>query len=387
MKRLIAVLGVVFALALLAMPAYAVSSVTNATVNYNSVSGDRCGMPQTNVTIDITGTFDANDAANIDGYAVKLIDARSASLWPPVGTASNVRPQEAGRADFRFFEAQTGSTAATITANVYHPSLNPVRLEVYEVVNYVPNAERSTGELGRLLYTRTFEAPCEGAGSPPDDRIADPLTGPVVVYARDNRQVSVEIWRVLEGGRGELALTVSASQLAATPENPNRAVRIAGTPDGIELYRLTTGQCQVNAPRRDGSLYTLQFECPETDQVLADSSDPMNAQAGGDNVPEVDETLRIPGAPVLVNLPANNRRTAIEVYRLNSANEGILTLRVTFAQLNSVPETPAENTRIVGTRDDSIVVYRLTTGECQVNAERADSTDPYVFIFECPTQP
>ena len=359
------------------VPAYAASSVTGATVTYNPAGVNICDLPQTSVTIDLTGVFDSNDGGNLDAFAVKLIDGRRASLWPVAGTASNIGPREGGRADLRYFQATTGTTSASVTASVYHPSLNPVRIEVYEVTNFVANGNNSTGELGRLLYSRTYEAPCEGAGAPPDDRISDELTGPVVVYARDNQQVAVEIWRILSDGEGQLALTISASQLQAVPATPLRATRIAGTLDGIELYRLTTGECQVNAPETDGSLYTLKFECPDVSNVVGTS--------GTTTTPATDTSVSIPGAPVLVNLPANNSRVAVEVYRLNAANEGVIALRVTFAQLNAVPAMPEENTRVFGLRDNSIVLYRLTTGECQVNATRADSTEPYVFIFECPT--
>ncbi|MBN2472468.1 MAG: hypothetical protein JXN59_17205 [Anaerolineae bacterium] len=73
-------------------------------------------------------------------------------------------------------------------------------------------------------------------------------------------------------------------------------------------------------------------------------------------------------APVAVYPQAFANGVGMRFYAINSAGEGTLTLEVTPEMIAAVPDQPAENTLIASTPDGSIALYRLTTGEFQVNA-------------------
>lgn len=60
--------------------------------------------------------------------------------------------------------------------------------------------------------------------------------------------------------------------------------------------------------------------------------------------------------------------TGLHIYSIDEATgEGTLALEVTPEMIAAVPEMPAANTLIAATADGRIALYRLTTGEYQVN--------------------
>ncbi|GAB4572615.1 MAG: hypothetical protein Kow0077_12520 [Anaerolineae bacterium] len=80
-------------------------------------------------------------------------------------------------------------------------------------------------------------------------------------------------------------------------------------------------------------------------------------------------------APVAVYPAHYADGTGLHFYAIDDAGEGDLVLEVTPATIAAVPELPAQNTLIASTPDGSIALYRLTTGEFQVNA------GSYVIVF------
>ncbi|MEM6529210.1 MAG: hypothetical protein AAF653_13010 [Chloroflexota bacterium] len=71
----------------------------------------------------------------------------------------------------------------------------------------------------------------------------------------------------------------------------------------------------------------------------------------------------------------------VDVFDLDISGRGTLAFRATWDEVEAVPAVPTENTLI--DTDGIIGLYRLTTGEMQVNAFTEDYPPrEYVFIWE-----
>lgn len=70
----------------------------------------------------------------------------------------------------------------------------------------------------------------------------------------------------------------------------------------------------------------------------------------------------------------------VEVYDLDISGNGELAFIATFAEINAVPAMPEENTLIEGI--PGIALYRLTSGELQVNGPYDWEGKPYVYIWD-----
>lgn len=80
-------------------------------------------------------------------------------------------------------------------------------------------------------------------------------------------------------------------------------------------------------------------------------------------------------APVAVYPVNYGAGTGLHIYAISDGGEGALALEVTPEMIAAVPAMPAENTLIASTADGSIALYRLATGEFQLNAGE------YVIVF------
>lgn len=88
-----------------------------------------------------------------------------------------------------------------------------------------------------------------------------------------------------------------------------------------------------------------------------------------------DPTNEIAGAPVAIF----ENEYGLGLYWLaNSTGEPLLF--VSNEQLATIPEFPAENT-LIAEADHQTALYRLTTGELQVNVGPNEAGDVYVFIW------
>ncbi len=73
----------------------------------------------------------------------------------------------------------------------------------------------------------------------------------------------------------------------------------------------------------------------------------------------------------------------MDAYRFNDSNIGLRVFRATATEIDAVPEFPAQNTLIDENR--GIALYRLTSGEFQVNAGPDAQGKMYTLIFSgCP---
>lgn len=80
-------------------------------------------------------------------------------------------------------------------------------------------------------------------------------------------------------------------------------------------------------------------------------------------------------APVAIYPVEYGNATGLHIYRIDESGKGTLALTITPEAIAAVPQQPAENTLIASTPDGSLALYRLTTGEYQLNAGE------YVVIF------
>lgn len=80
-------------------------------------------------------------------------------------------------------------------------------------------------------------------------------------------------------------------------------------------------------------------------------------------------------APVAIYPVDYGTGTGLHFYAIDAAGQGTLVLTVSPEMIAAVPELPETNTLIASTPDGAIALYRLTTGEYQVNAGE------YVVIF------
>jgi len=70
----------------------------------------------------------------------------------------------------------------------------------------------------------------------------------------------------------------------------------------------------------------------------------------------------------------------VDIYDIGWSGEGELVLRATWAEIDAVPNPPATNTLIDGV--PGFALYRLTTGELQLNGPANWEGKPYVFIWD-----
>ncbi len=77
--------------------------------------------------------------------------------------------------------------------------------------------------------------------------------------------------------------------------------------------------------------------------------------------------------------------TGVAIYDINLSAEGDLALFVPYADVDTVPNPPAENTLIAG--GPGFALYRLTSGELQLNGPSDWQGKQYVFIWDgCPRE-
>lgn len=88
--------------------------------------------------------------------------------------------------------------------------------------------------------------------------------------------------------------------------------------------------------------------------------------------------------PTLANLGANGivytDHGNIIIYGVDANSTGYVALVVTAEEIASVSSTPSKNTLI--TRDGIYAVYRLTTGELQVNVGPVANGEVFEVVFE-----
>ena len=103
---------------------------------------------------------------------------------------------------------------------------------------------------------------------PGDDRINRQAYASVAIYC-NAANGQLEIYAIDAEGNGSLALAVPYADLPATPDAATGNVGIAQA-GNIALYRLTTGEFQVNAgPDSEGKTYVVIWDaCPYT-QIAA----------------------------------------------------------------------------------------------------------------------
>jgi hypothetical protein len=159
----------------------------------------------------------------------------------------------------------------------------------------------------------------------------------------------------------------------------------------LELYAATTidyvnGSNVINGPMvaRSAASAVCTQEGPA--QVIitegtssGPGSDPDSDPDSGPGQPFDPADGRInpdPAAPVAIYC----YEYGIDIYRINVDSAGLLIIAATNAEIDAVGETPVVNTVIEGY--DNVRLYRLATGQFQVNAGPDAEGKEYVFIWD-----
>jgi hypothetical protein len=85
---------------------------------------------------------------------------------------------------------------------------------------------------------------------------------PIAIYPKHREDgYGLEVWIVDTSPVGRFGFYVSPAQLAALPDKPEQAIRIAESKDGFAaLYKLSSGEYQVNAgPDFEGKVFVFRF--------------------------------------------------------------------------------------------------------------------------------
>jgi hypothetical protein len=93
-----------------------------------------------------------------------------------------------------------------------------------------------------------------------DERI-NPAKGDITAVIYLMAEGGIQVYAVDSNGSGLLVISVTDSELASYPDNPDSNTRIANSDDGkITLYKLTSGEYQVNAgPDAEGKVISVIF--------------------------------------------------------------------------------------------------------------------------------
>jgi hypothetical protein len=93
--------------------------------------------------------------------------------------------------------------------------------------------------------------------NPDDGRLQPDAAAPVAVYCQD---YGIDVYRINADSTGSLAFTATNEAIDAVGDSPVANTLIAAD-DNIRLYRLTTGEFQINAgPDAEGKEYVLIWD-------------------------------------------------------------------------------------------------------------------------------
>jgi hypothetical protein len=123
------------------------------------------------------------------------------------------------------------------------------------------------GDYGIYPISYTLTEICggtSGGGTSPftDTRINQTADQPISVYYDPQHDGSggLRVYIILNS-KGYYSFTVTPAEIAAVPEHPAVNTLIKSV-NGIRVYRLTTGELQINALKPDGTDYVTIFPAP-----------------------------------------------------------------------------------------------------------------------------
>ncbi len=103
-----------------------------------------------------------------------------------------------------------------------------------------------------------------------------------------------------------------------------------------------------------------------------------NPETPGESPIHDDRINKDPGAIVAIYAPEAD---GIKVYGIHPDSQGTLTLYVTQETLDALPEKPDTNIEVATSTDGIATLYKLTTGEYQLNAGPDGEGKVFVYIF------
>jgi LysM repeat protein len=143
--------------------------------------------------------------------------------------------------------ATTYQSSFTLLAQ---PRANLIIVDIYEATSAVDTA-------GPLIDSAKKSSPCLPFG---DGRLNNnDFHQTAAVYCQSKPVPGIEIFRIIDGMKGESAIFVSAQQIANAGVSASN--QLLGSAFGISLYRLSDGTYQVNAPGLEaGHIYTFMWD-------------------------------------------------------------------------------------------------------------------------------
>ncbi|MBI5928956.1 MAG: hypothetical protein HY862_06590 [Chloroflexi bacterium] len=110
---------------------------------------------------------------------------------------------------------------------------------------------------------------------------------------------------------------------------------------------------------------------------------PSNTLEVAENLAGLQRVSTDTALPVVIYVPISDAADLfIDIWRLDENNLGYEVLTIPADELLALPDFPAENLLIASTADEFIRVYKLTTGEFQVNVGPLVDGKIHVLIFD-----
>jgi hypothetical protein len=128
-------------------------------------------------------------------------------------------------------------------------------------LGYILTANANSFQInaGAVFAATIFCVPASGVKGPYgitralDDRLDRRWGMPLASYCRND---GFHFYLIDENSKGSLKLVITPEQLKALPEKPDRNTLIAESEEHIRVYKLTTGEYQVNyGPNANGDEY------------------------------------------------------------------------------------------------------------------------------------
>lgn len=149
----------------------------------------------------------------------------------PTGSVLDIR---------RYFTSNSGASWSEYTGFAEHPLIEVVFVTDSGTATTSSIAPRLTFSDGRL---NRFDA-----------------AAPIVVYpVTIGDAVGMNIYQVTAEGKGAFLFQVTPDDIAAVPESPESNTLIEALA-GVQVWRLTSGEYQINAPQYNGKTYVLIFD-------------------------------------------------------------------------------------------------------------------------------
>ncbi len=214
--------------------------------------GAACGLSGPRLDFSVTGTTDDDGAGN-DDVSLEVVDGNGVVIFSgsdsvPVGSATGA----AGAA-----VSIGGITARPITARLIDdPAGTVIASDTIDPAGFVPDCANLPLVGGGGTTPTTSGEPAPGPPFiPGDDRLNVDPASPVSIYCRDD---GIHVFSIDNKGQGREIFVATLSEINAVGIPSVNTLIDSGA--GVGLYRLTSGQFQVNSTRASSAQPKVQAQ-------------------------------------------------------------------------------------------------------------------------------